>query len=92
MYGEPLLSVYGRDYKSLRAVQEAFDADVDFLTAQKLSTKMSELREMHPGVKKFRVRYKNLQETGFVKMPRLPDFGEPIDETKSEEWAQRRQR
>lgn len=89
MYGEPLLPAYGRDYKSLKAVQEAFDADVDFLTSEKLFTKMSELREMHPEVKEFRVRYKNLQETDFVKMPPLPDFGEPIDEPKSEEWAQK---
>ena len=89
MYGEPLLPAYGRDYKSLREVQEAFDADVDFLTAQKLATKMSELREMHPGVKKFRVRYKKLQETGYVKMPPLPVFGETIDAVKSKEWHQK---
>lgn len=69
MFGlEPLTPAYGRDYKSLKAVQDDFDKDKDFMTPSGRATNRRDLVQMHPDKKKFRVRYKRLTMVNFVKV------------------------
>jgi len=69
MFGlEPLTPAYGRDYKSLKAVQEDFDGNKDFMTQSGQVTNKSDLVQMHPGKGQFRVRYQRMTKVNFVKV------------------------
>lgn len=67
MFGvSPLVPAYGRDYKSMKAVQADFDADKDFLTAEGQYINRPQVVEL--GLNRIQVRYGKLRKTGMLKV------------------------
>ena len=64
---ETLTPAYGRDYKSKKAVTEAFDAGQDFIHAA--SGRYANKQDMvSAGVAEVNLRYKNLRAVCVVKL------------------------
>lgn len=67
MFGlSPLTPAYGRDYKSKKALEADFNADMDFYTPSGSSTNKSDL--LTSGHTQIQVRYKNLRSTAVIKI------------------------
>jgi len=67
MFGlEPLTPAYGRDYKSLKAIQTDFDCNKDFKTAGGQYINKPQIVEL--GITRIRCRFGNLLRTDFLEV------------------------
>ena len=65
MFGvTPLTPAYGRDYKSKKAVEADFNANLDFVTASGQYINKPQIVEM--GLKRVEIRYKKLTQLTII--------------------------
>ena len=63
---EPLTAAYGRKHMTLEEAQADFNKDKDFQTPSGRYTNRSDLAKMYPHLERIRVRFNELEDTGYV--------------------------
>ena len=70
---EPLTAAYGRKHTTLEEAQADFNKDKDFQTPSGSYTNKSDLAKMYPHLERIRVRFNELEDTGYVLFKSEPE-------------------
>jgi len=77
---EPLTAAYGRKHMTLEEAQADFNKDKDFQTPSGRYTNRSDLAKMYPHLERIRVRFNELEDTGYVLFKSEPEPASTTDD------------